>query len=224
MGLNLAGKAMRVGRRAAWRARRWVSLRKTRVGSPVVNGLKRCLRGDPNFFQSLKPLYAGCKVRIFEFEGKKYAVKDTLFDSHEGYDVKAYQRVFREHDRIIKENPELCPSDLYVFSPIKVYGMVGPLLVMELKEKADYIPSKDFEPLMRALEETNPGAAKRLMDAVSQLEFNIQMLGRNSRVRGRQIQLRVWGGGESVVDILGNTNPAHLEKGRWILSLPFDAV
>ncbi|GEM_PF-3357971 len=222
MGLNLAGKTARAGRRIAWRARRRLALRKRAKSPAIVNEVRRRLRENPQFFKTLRSLYPTCKVSVFGFRGRMYAVKNTYWDPHEGYDFKAFQRVFDKHEEAVARDPEFFPSDLYELMPTKVYGRVGPLVIMKLKVKADYLSSKDFLQLHKALQETNPAAAERLSRAVSQMENNIRMLGEDGRVHGRQVQLDVWGGREPVVDILGNTDPEHLEKGRWLLSLPLD--
>ena len=119
---------------------------------------------NPTYFNSLKILSKSQKVRLFEFAGQKFVIKDTRGDEMQGFRYEKLRAAFLAHQKLVRAG-KIKPQR-YELRSIKVVKTIGNYLIMNYKEGKN-LPN-DFdapvhEELRKAYEEmkTNMGEAKK---------------------------------------------------------------
>lgn len=156
--------------------RQWLAWHKGKVKpeqKPVTSPHQRLLEelaslGIQNIFRRLPLLPENGlpksslseKVRLFEFEGRRYVIKDTQGSETQGARYQTLRAVFWKHQRLIREK-KITPKN-YLLRSIKVIGIIdGRYLVMPYIEGTPFLGPAEIP--------------KSLNEAYNEMDNNIQI-------------------------------------------------
>jgi len=151
------------------------------------------------FFEGLGTIDTGKPlVRFGLFDGINVIVKDTNCSRLHGADYETIRNKILKHQLAVRKG--IISPESYVLVSTKVYGRIGGrYLVME------YVDNKRGTAFPQS----------SLRKAINELETNWGDLRGNNQAIGvmpQKMHVLVW----------GNTNPKHPEKGKWVISFPYD--
>ncbi len=152
-----------------------------------------------NFFNRLKTAGHSDKVRMFEFNGRKFAVKDTRGSEMQGARYEKFREAFLMHQRAVRSG-KIKPQK-YALRSIKVIKKVGNFLIM------NYIEGKPLPKNFDAPEHT------ALREAFNEMKANMEEMKKGILFYSPQY-----------IDVIVAKEPiaGHPKRTKFVFYLPYD--
>jgi len=139
--------------------------------------LKEKLARDKSFFKSLPSakinIDSYCPIRVFDFNGTKGVIKQTLGINEHGNTPKWIREDLLAHQNLVRKKE--INNDQYVLFTPRIYFQIGSYIVMEHIENAE----RQFR--------LDPNRSPQLIQARKQLKENLAIASKNSQM-GRPLQ------------------------------------
>jgi hypothetical protein len=169
------------------------------------------------FFEALPHEPEHTRVRRFEFEGKRYVIKNTQGHQSHGEDVAFIRKVILAHQKAVR-NGSIHPTHYTIRTP-KVHGRI------RRSETESYIIMQDVGGERRGMaNEIYPGnreVSKQSAEAFKELRENFRFLiSKDILPTSPKTSFRVPQINEMI--FIRHTNPANPPEGKWVVALPYD--
>tara|TARA_Y100000310_G_C20549152_1_gene747159 strand:+ start:306 stop:947 length:642 start_codon:yes stop_codon:yes gene_type:complete len=170
-----------------------------------------------SFFNSLPQEPDHGRIRYFEFAGRRYVIKDTQGLQHHGDDKQFIRRIILAHQRAVKSGK--ITANYYTIRTPKVHGRI------RRGEKQSYLIMENVGGQRRGMaNEIYPGnraVFKQSAEAFKEMRTNFEILRKQKLLpTSPHTDYQVPQINEMI--FTHHTNPEQPEKGKWVVSLPYD--